>query len=272
MSELMKAFEKYGVGVAKPKTNSAVLFIGTLPSKDNKSLIKEICDNSPKIIYFSPMEDLLLHAKADKYVKYEIGSETGALALLAKFLLKDKKLDESAANYIDELDEGYLSAESNIGEEEIEKSAEIFYENDLTLLLGDDLHNHPNADTIGGLIALINRFVSLHVSVLNGSELISKNSAILPPRIEEISSFDGMAVYFCPQKNESEKLLASSQFAMAAKIKDEDEIIISTKKGEYKKTFEISDKLKGMIAILGIKEQKGYRYEVAKVIKRAMNG
>jgi NADH-quinone oxidoreductase subunit F len=272
MSELIKAFEKYGVSVRKPKTDVAILFIGTLPSYDNESLINEICDNSSKIIYFSPMEDPLLRAKVDKYIKYEIGSETGVLALLAKFLLKDQKTNENVANYIDKLDEGYLSAESNVGEEEIEKSAEIFNESDLTLLLGDDLHNHPNADTIGGLIALISHFKSLHVSVLSGDELNSKNSALLPLEIEDISSFDGTAVYFYPQKNESEKLLASSQFAIAAKIKDKDEIIVNARNGEYKKIFEISDKLKGMIAILGVREQKGYRYEVAKVTKRAMNG
>ncbi|MDR0407321.1 MAG: hypothetical protein LBH45_00135 [Campylobacteraceae bacterium] len=272
MSELIKAFKKYGVGVKKPETNNAILFIGTLPSKDNESLIEKVCDNSPKIIYFSPMEDPLLHVRADEYIKYEIGSEAGVLALLTKFLLQDKKLNKNTADYIEELDEGYLSAESNVGEEEIEKSAKIFGENNLTLLLGDDLNDHPNADIIGGLIALINRFRPLHVSLINGKELDSENNALLPPQIERISSFDGMAVYFCPQKNESEKLLASLQFAIAAKIKDKDEITISTKRGEYKKRFEISDKLKGMIAILGVNGQRGYRYEVARVTKRATHG
>ncbi|MDR1554662.1 MAG: hypothetical protein LBS39_01385, partial [Campylobacteraceae bacterium] len=158
MSDLIRAFEKYGVSIKKPKTDSPVLFIGTLPSKDSESLIREICERSPKIIYFSPMEDLLLHSKADQYVKYEIGSEAGALALLAKTLLQGKELDEDTQKYIDELDEGYLSAESNIGEEEIEKCVEIFDKSDLMLLLGDDLHSHPNADVIAGVIALISRF------------------------------------------------------------------------------------------------------------------
>ncbi|MDR1555251.1 MAG: hypothetical protein LBS39_04400, partial [Campylobacteraceae bacterium] len=110
------------------------------------------------------------------------------------------------------------------------------------------------------------RFRPLYVSVLDKSESNPKPSVVLPPKIEEISSFDGIVVYFYPQKNESEKLLASLQFAIAAKIKDKDKITIKTKKGEYKKIFEISDKLKGVIAILGVNEQKGYRYEVAKVI------
>jgi NADH-quinone oxidoreductase subunit F len=272
MSDLIKAFEKYGTDIKKPKTNSAVLFIGTLPSKDNELLVKEICENSLKIIYFSPMEDPLLHSKADKYVKYEIGSEAGALALLAKFLSKGEELDKDVQNYIDELDEGYLSAESNIGEEEIEESIKIFDNDCLMLLLGDDLHNHPNAQTIAGLIALINRFKPLHVSIVSCDELKSENKALLPPKIEEISSFDGTVIYFYPQKNESKKLTASLQFAIAAKIRDKDEIIINTKKGEYKKVFEVSDKFKGTIAILGVSEQKGYRYEVAKVIKRAVDG
>ncbi|MDR3177565.1 MAG: hypothetical protein LBT96_01140 [Campylobacteraceae bacterium] len=271
MSELIKSFEKYGVSIKKPKTNGAVLFIGALPSKDNKSLIKEICENSPKIIYFSPMEDQLLHAKADKYVKYEIGSEAGALALLAKALLNDRELNEDVRKYIDELDDGYLSAESNVGEEEIEECVKVFDESGLTLLFGDDLHAHPSVDTIAGLTALISRhFKFLNVSVLDGSELNPKPSVLLPSTIDDIKSFDGVVIYFYPRKNDSEKLLASSQFAIAAKIKDKDDITISTKEGEYKKVFEVCDKLKGVAALLGVSDKKGYRYEIAKV--RAVNG
>jgi NADH-quinone oxidoreductase subunit F len=272
MSKLKQAFEKYGVSVRKPNANGAVLFIGTLPSKDNEKLMREVCQNCSKLIYFSPMEDLLLHDKAAQYIKYEAGSEAGVLALLAKTLLNCKKLESNVANYIDGLDEGYLSAESNVGEEEIAKSATIFYESDLTLLLGDDLKTHPDAYVIASLIALIKKFFYFHVSMVDASELEVKNDFLLPPIIEEISSFDGTVVYFYPQDVENEKLLGSSQFAMAAKIQDKDEIIINVKSGEYKKIFEVSDKLKGTIAILGLKEPKGYRYEVAKVMKRVANG
>ncbi|MDR0580159.1 MAG: hypothetical protein LBG21_06110 [Campylobacteraceae bacterium] len=272
MSELIRAFEKYGVSVRKPKIDNAVLFIGTLPSIDNELLIKKICENSPEVIYFSPMEDSLLHPKADKYIKYEIGSEAGVLALLAKALLKNKELDEDVRKYIDELDDGYLSAESNTGEEEIEECIKMFAGNGLTLLLGDDLHAHPNVDTIAGLIALISRFEVLHISLLNESELNSKHSTVLPSAVDDISSFDGTAIYFYVQKNESEKLLASLQFATAAKVKDKDDIAIITKDKKYEKIFEVSEKLKGVIALLGVNEKKGYRYEVANVIKKATNG
>ncbi|MDR2341535.1 MAG: hypothetical protein LBD84_00645 [Campylobacteraceae bacterium] len=272
MSKLIKAFEKYGVNVKKPKIDNAVLFIGTLPSIDNELLTKKICKNSPEIIYFSPMEDPLLHPKANKYIKYEIGSEVGVLALLAKALLKDKELNKDVRRYIDELDDGYLSAESNTGEEEIEECVKMFTQNGLTLLLGDDLHAHPDVDTIAGLIALISRFEFLRISLLNESELNPKPSAILPSAVDNISSFDGTTIYFYIQKNESEKLLASSQFATAAKIKDKDNIAIITKDKKYEKIFKVSEKLKGVIALLGVSEKKGYRYEVANVIKKAANG
>ncbi|MDR3346876.1 MAG: hypothetical protein LBS73_06845 [Campylobacteraceae bacterium] len=265
MSKLTDAFKVYGVSAEALDTKGSVIFIGTLPLKDNEKLIKNLCENAKNFIYFSPIEDAFLSNRAQKYIKYEAGSEAGVLALIAKSVLQDSEVSGDVREYLDALDEGYLSAESNVGEEEIEEALSLFEGERLTLLLGEDIQEHPDSDAVAGLIALICRFKPLGVSLPSGKELSVDKADILPPHIDELRSFDGTAVYFYPSNDE--RFYASAQFALAAKIKDKDEVIITVKSGEYKRVFEVSSELKGTIAILGVNEHKGFRYEVAKITK-----
>ena len=241
------------------------MFIGTLPSKDNAELTNKLCRNAKTLIHFSPIEDELLSQKANKYIKYEVGSEAGLLALIAKNALKDAKLPNDAKAYIDELDEGYLSAESNVGEEEIEEILGL--DDNIRFILGNDIKEHPDADAIAGIISLICRFKNAQASLFEGGETEKKDIFLLPSKIDSIKSFDGSVVYFYPSQNDAEKLYGSPQFAIAAKIKNQDRVIIKTNNQEYKRVFEISPKLKGTIALLGVKNHNGFRYEIANITK-----
>jgi NADH-quinone oxidoreductase subunit F len=268
MSEIINAFKKYGVGLSDLETNGVVFFIGTLPSKDNAKLTNELCQNVKTLVHFSPIEDETLSQKADKYIKYEIGSEAGLLALIAKSVLKDENLPNDAKRYIEELDEGYLSAESNVGEEEIDEI--LGFNGDIHFALGNDVKEHPDIDAIAGVLALICRFKNARVSLFEGGELEKQEIFLPPPKIDNIKSFDGLAVYFYPSQSDIEKIYGSPQFAIAAKIKNQDEVVIRTNNQEYKRVFEIDHKLKGSIALLGVKNHNGFRYGIAD-IKKAEN-
>jgi NADH-quinone oxidoreductase subunit F len=274
MSKLIKSFEKYGVRLQKLDISGAVLAIGTLLSYDNKKLIESVVKSSKELIYLSAIEDTYLNEKTSAYIKYEIGSEAGVLALLAKSLLNDTE-DKDVKSYLNELDEGYLGAESSVGDDEIEKITKLFdTNNSVSLLLGSDLDKHAKSDAIAGLIALIARFKKLRVSVLDERELGGKPNDILPPLVEDIKSFDGTIVYLYASTNEEElrHLYGSSQFAIAAKIGDNDKIIINTKSGIYERVFSLSSKLKGTTALLASKKIEGYPFELSKITKKALNG
>jgi NADH-quinone oxidoreductase subunit F len=268
---LFDAFEKYGVEIKKLDKSGAILCIGTHFYKDNSDLARDINDGEREFIYMSAQEDLSLQKNAKAYIKYEVGSEAGVFALIAKTFLKDAQIPDNVKKYLEELDEGYLSAESNVGEEEIEEIMGILAAPSSFLLLGCDLYEHYDADLIAGLIALIARFKSVKVSVLSEAELKAKPKTALPPQISGLKSFDGTIVYFYESDDADTKLYGSSQFAIAAKLKDGDEVIVETSNGKFESVFSLEQNMKGTIAVLGIKKS-GYRYEAAIVSKRGSNG
>jgi NADH-quinone oxidoreductase subunit F len=239
MSNLIKALKKYGVSVGK--SEGELILLGTFIAAAPKAAIA-----------LSPIE-----CDAGEYIKYEAGSEAGVLALIAKCLI-------GGGEYIDELDEGYLSAESNVGEEEAESVANLIKDG-ATLVLGGDLDEHPDIDTVAGLIALITRHSSLKVGLISGETFESAPSDELPQEIDELPSFDGTVVYI--DTSCDERFEGSAQFAIAAKIKDGDTVKIRLKNGEYERKFHTSTALKGTIALLGIKAHQGWRYEIARITR-----
>ena len=56
-----------------------------------------------------------LDCEADFYVRYEVGTEEGVVALLL-YEFADKGADSRLESFINALDYGYLSAESNVSE------------------------------------------------------------------------------------------------------------------------------------------------------------
>jgi NADH-quinone oxidoreductase subunit F len=73
--------------------------------------------------------------------------------------LNDKNLDTNTKNFFENLDEGYLSAECNIGEEEIEDLNALYIKSKKPMLVvGHDLYNHPRAQNLAKLISLLVRY------------------------------------------------------------------------------------------------------------------
>jgi len=120
--------------------------------------------NQARVIYMHPLEDLEMQNCVTQFIKYEVGSEEGVAALLVDTLLKDASLPESIRTYLNDLDIGYLSAETNVGEEELallEKS--LRKKNGFSLVVGADLYAHPRAAHIAKLIALLEVYAGFNV-------------------------------------------------------------------------------------------------------------
>lgn len=121
-------------------------------------------EKKTKFVYMHPIEDAALQSSITQFIKYEVGSEEGVAALLAYTLLGDKAIPENIKERLEEFDIGYLSAESNVGEEELESVHEyIGSDTTLSLIIGCDLYAHPKAGQIATLTALLERYADVNV-------------------------------------------------------------------------------------------------------------
>ncbi len=112
-----------------------------------------------EVIYCHPIEDLRLQNLVTRYLKYEPGSEEGVIALLANLFVDRDRAPKELLKYLNELDIGYLSAESNVSEEEIEGlKAALWKRRGFSFIVGEDIYNHSRVENIAYLLAAIERF------------------------------------------------------------------------------------------------------------------
>jgi len=156
-------------GTLKDISNSrAVIVLGSRINDDAPTVKYHINMaskwNQARVIYMHPLEDLEIQNIVTQFIKYEVGSEEGVAALLAETLLKEAELPKTIRTFLDDLDIGYLSAETNVGEEELdmlEKS--LRKKKGFSLVVGADLYAHPRAEQIAKLVALMEQYAGFNV-------------------------------------------------------------------------------------------------------------
>lgn len=121
---------------------------------------------SAYITYMHPLEDESLRNVITQYVKYEVGSEEALLAMLCD-LVVNEEARETFKEFFDDLDTGYLSGESSVGEEEFG----LLYQKlrrrkDPVLVIGADVYNHANAENIAKLVGMIDKYSTFKVVVV----------------------------------------------------------------------------------------------------------
>jgi NADH-quinone oxidoreductase subunit G len=149
-------------------TSDVVISLGVWfqdESTESTAVIRSILEEKkPKFVYMHPIEDVTLQKDITQFIKYEVGSEEGVAALLAYTLLEDKAFPEEIEKVLEDLDIGYLSAESNVGEEELESMYEdIDEKTTVSLIIGSDLYTHPKAEQIAKLIAMMEKYADINV-------------------------------------------------------------------------------------------------------------
>lgn len=152
-------------------TSDIVISFGVWFQDERAESITLVCETfkekKPEIVYMHPIEDRALHSGITQFIKYEAGSEEGVAALLAYMLLKEKKLPQEIEDVLEDLDIGYLSAESNVGEEEFESMRTLIGDSStISLIVGSDVYTHPKAGQIAKLLALLERYAQVNVLCL----------------------------------------------------------------------------------------------------------
>ena len=153
------------------KRSDAIIVLGTQIATDNPGVRYAITtaskQNGAKVSYFHPIEDALLQNVVTQFVKIEAGTEEGVVALMAKELLKNSELPKEVQEYFESLDDGYLEAESNVGEEEFAQMSAYFKRaKTKTLVAGADLFAHERAANIAKFLGLIERFSEYKVLII----------------------------------------------------------------------------------------------------------
>jgi len=145
------------------KQSDAVIVIGSRIATDNPGVRYAVSiaskHNGAKVVYAHPIEDVLMQNVTTQLMKYEVGTEEGVMALLAYAILKDADLDDDEREFFDDLDLGYIGAETNIGEEELSLMMKSFSRaKNRTLIIGNDLIAHERSGNIAKLAALIEKY------------------------------------------------------------------------------------------------------------------
>ncbi len=247
-----------------------VLVIGVMPSKQDGLI--ELISKNKKVVYLSVIEDKAMSGITKFQSRYEAGSEEGVLAILAKELLSDADLNRQTKEFFDNLDDGYISAECNIGEEELEDIQKLYKDaKNPTIVAGYDLYNHPRAKNIARLISLLVKYGNFKIYSDDLDLVCDKETKIELEDVEVLNSFDGSVIYGYPSSDsdEQELLIGSKQFMMAAKVKDNQDVFVITNSGEYPRKFIMDKELKGTIALMpSAYGDESYYYKIAKIIKR----
>lgn len=161
----------FGGSIDALRQSDGIIVIGGRVSSDNPALRYAMTTaarhNGAKVVYMHPMEDDLLQNVVTQFVKYEVGTEEGVVAMLAKTLLSGTDLSDDTQRYFNNLDEGYLCAESNVGDEEYERIAKTFARaKRKTLVIGSDVLTHKRAANIARLCAMIETYSEFSVVVV----------------------------------------------------------------------------------------------------------
>ncbi len=139
--------------------------------KDDAPMVKNhiamaVKREKAQVVYMHPIEDSHIQNLVTKFVKYEAGSEEGVVALLLELLTRGKELPDELKNFIDELDIGNLSGESSISEEELDEIVATFWKKrKFSLIVGEDIYNHPEVENIAKMLAAIEKYTNYSVIV-----------------------------------------------------------------------------------------------------------
>lgn len=237
--------------------------------KDEKEneLLEQIKSTNSKLVFMHPIDNNELKSVYSQFIKYEVGSEEGICAMLLNSFAKNTS--STVSDYMEDLDLGYISAESSAGEEEFEEAFEV-YENSTnkTLIVGSDIKNHERYENIVALLSLVKKYSDFNFLVLD-KEIENKINEVNNENIEEISelsSYDGTISYFVLNDVYSNDIIASQSFSRIAKVENNDEVYVCFDDKKLKKIFRIDENLSGTVAITN-ETCDGYNFKKVKLLK-----
>ena len=208
-----------------------ILSFATLLSAQTNKFIARHKDD--EVFVVSPLDDEVLFSaiKNHHFLKYEIDTLGFVLALVCARVLEFPEIE------FPEIDQGYLSGESNASEEEIQTLCEFFSSCDGIIVAPENFSGANSANIAFMLDALSKKF-DFCVIGINGKPY-ELNAPLKMSELEEGADFNGASVFCLPAENVA--LKGSAMFAMASKLKNGAKVVIDG----IEATFELDSRLKG---------------------------
>ncbi|MEA1918223.1 MAG: 2Fe-2S iron-sulfur cluster-binding protein [Campylobacterota bacterium] len=159
----------YSASLESIRKSDYAISIGCAISNDNPmirfALSQAVNNNRAYVSAMHPIEDESIRNIVSQYVKYEVGSEEGLMALLCQEFLSEDHRDDFS-EFLKTLDNGYICGESSVGEEEFEKLVRYKKRKKASvLILGADLFSHPEAENIAKMAGLLERYSDFDVMI-----------------------------------------------------------------------------------------------------------
>ena len=208
-----------------------ILSFATLLSAQTSKFIARHKDD--EVFVVSPLDDEVLFSaiKNHHFLKYEIDTLGFVLALVCARVLEFPEIE------FPEIDQGYLSGESNASEEEIQTLCEFFSSCDGIIVAPENFSGANSANIAFMLNALSKKF-GFCVIGINGKPY-PLNAPLKMSELEDGADFNGASVFCLPSQNVA--LKGSAMFAMASKLKNGAKTLIDG----IEATFELDSRLKG---------------------------
>ncbi len=160
----------YSASLNTVKECDAAIILGSCVSADNP-VVQSSLENAKNnrgayIAYMHPLEDKSLENIVEQYIKYEVGSEEGLVAMLADLFLSEEAKEKSKS-FFDDLDVGYICGESSVGEEEFELMGQkLLGCKKRVLIVGSDLFNHPRSKNIAKILGMISKHSDIEIFMI----------------------------------------------------------------------------------------------------------
>ena len=208
-----------------------ILSFATLLSAQTSKFIARHKDD--EVFVVSPLDDELLFSaiKNHHFLKYEIDTLGFVLALVCARVLEFPEIE------FPEIDQGYLSGESNASEEEIQTLCEFFSSCD-GIIVAPENFSGANSTNIAFMLDALSKKFGFCVIGINGKPY-PLNAPLKMSELEEGADFNGASVFCLPA--EQVALKGSAMFAMASKLKNGAKVVIEG----IEATFELDSTLKG---------------------------
>jgi len=250
------------------KNSDFIISLATCFKNDNeKKILEDIKSFEGQFVFMHPIDNNELKSVYSQFIKYEVGSEEGICTMLLDTFTQN--INSNLNDFIEDLDIGYISAESSAGEEEFEEALQKYQEaSSRTLIVGSDIKNHPRIENILKLLFVIKKYSDFNLVVLD-KEIENSINEINDENVEEIddlSSYDGTISYFVSNDEYVDNINASQSFSRIAKVQDNDEVYVCFDDKKLKKIFKIDENLSGTVAITN-DTCDGYNFKKVKLLK-----
>ncbi|NVJ54311.1 MAG: hypothetical protein HWD90_11475 [Campylobacteraceae bacterium] len=264
--------------IEKILNSDYIISFGSFLAQDNEqvkeAIIETIAQRNSEFIYMHPIDNIDLKVYYSQLIKYEVGSEEGIASMVLDTFANNAS--DKIKDYLNDLDMGYISAESSAGEEEFEEAKQKAEERtSKVLIVGRDITTHARVENIVKILAAIKKYSDLEVICLDENTQKQVDTCIDEDieEVEELDSYNGTVVYSIFDEQDCQKLVGSQSFARIAKVQDKDEVYLNYNGQKVKKQFIVNKDLYGTVALCPILNSnvsfltENYRYKQVRIEK-----